>query len=92
VDAEVQLGVDGMPTFTVVGLPRQGGGESRARVRAPLIAIGLALPSSDPARFLRRSLATVRAMAAAPSFQASGGAGAGVSTPPSASGMASTQT
>jgi len=44
VDAEVQLGVPGLPSFTVVGLPDKAVGESRERVRAALIAIGLALP------------------------------------------------
>ena len=44
VDAEVQLGVPGLPSFTVVGLPDKAVGESRERVRAALVAIGLALP------------------------------------------------
>jgi magnesium chelatase family protein len=44
VDAEVQLGMAGLPTFTVVGLPDKAVGESRERVRAALSAIGLALP------------------------------------------------
>ena len=44
VDAEVQLGIGGMPAFTVVGLPDKAVGESRERVRAALTAIGLALP------------------------------------------------
>ena len=33
-----------MPSFTVVGLPDKAVGESRERVRAALVAIGLALP------------------------------------------------
>ena len=44
VDAEVQLGVPGLPSFTVVGLPDKAVGESRERVRAALVAIGLAFP------------------------------------------------
>ena len=37
-------GVPGLPSFTVVGLPDKAVGESRERVRAALVAIGLALP------------------------------------------------
>jgi magnesium chelatase family protein len=43
VDVEVQT-APGMPTFAVVGLPDKAVGESRERVRAALVAIGLALP------------------------------------------------
>ncbi len=43
VDVEVQL-APGLPAFTVVGLPDKAVGESRERVRAALVAIGLALP------------------------------------------------
>src|SRR5215470_4177994 len=44
VDAEVYVGPATLPTFTVVGLPDKAVGESRERVRAALVAIGLALP------------------------------------------------
>ena len=43
VDVEVQV-APGLPAFTVVGLPDKAVGESRERVRAALVAIGLALP------------------------------------------------
>ena len=43
VDAQVQI-AQGLPAFTVVGLPDKAVGESRERVRAALVAIGLALP------------------------------------------------
>jgi magnesium chelatase family protein len=43
VDVEVQMG-PGMPAFAVVGLADKAVGESRERVRAALLAIGLALP------------------------------------------------
>jgi magnesium chelatase family protein len=43
VDVEVQL-APGLPAFAVVGLPDKAVGESRERVRAALVAIGLALP------------------------------------------------
>ncbi|MFO1035698.1 MAG: YifB family Mg chelatase-like AAA ATPase [Geminicoccaceae bacterium] len=43
VDVEVQLS-QGVPTFTVVGLPDKAVAESRERVRAALIALGMALP------------------------------------------------
>src|SRR3954470_2235781 len=43
VDAEVQI-AQGLPTFTVVGLPDKAVGESRERVRAALTAIGLGVP------------------------------------------------
>lgn len=43
VDLQVQL-VGGNPAFHVVGLPDKAVGESRERVRAALMALGLALP------------------------------------------------
>ncbi len=43
VDVQVQLSA-GLPAFTIVGLPDKAVGESRERVRAALISIGLALP------------------------------------------------
>jgi magnesium chelatase family protein len=43
VDVEVQIS-PGLPAFHVVGLPDKAVGESRERVRAALVAIGLALP------------------------------------------------
>jgi magnesium chelatase family protein len=43
VDVEVQV-APGLPAFNVVGLPDKAVGESRERVRAALVAIGLALP------------------------------------------------
>jgi magnesium chelatase family protein len=43
VDVEVQVS-PGLPAFAVVGLPDKAVGESRERVRAALVAIGLALP------------------------------------------------
>ena len=43
VDAEVQLS-NGLPSFTIVGLPDKAVAESRERVRAALGAMGLALP------------------------------------------------
>ena len=43
---EVQVAIsNGLPTFTIVGLPDKAVGESRERVRAALNAIGLALPA-----------------------------------------------
>ncbi|TAK98195.1 MAG: ATP-binding protein [Rhodospirillaceae bacterium] len=42
---QVQVAIsNGLPTFTIVGLPDKAVGESRERVRAALSAIGLALP------------------------------------------------
>ncbi len=43
VDVQVQM-ANGLPTFTVVGLPDKAVAESRERVRSALGAIGLALP------------------------------------------------
>ncbi len=43
VDAQVQMAA-GLPAFTVVGLPDKAVAESRDRVRAALVAIGLGLP------------------------------------------------
>ncbi|SIS88792.1 YifB family Mg chelatase-like AAA ATPase [Insolitispirillum peregrinum] len=43
IDVQVQLS-NGLPAFTIVGLPDKAVGESRERVRAALTAIGLALP------------------------------------------------
>lgn len=43
---EVQVAIaNGLPNFTIVGLPDKAVGESRERVRAALNAIGLALPA-----------------------------------------------
>ena len=44
IDVQVQT-ANGMPTFTIVGLPDKAVGESRERVRAALGALGLALPT-----------------------------------------------
>ena len=43
IDVQIQM-TNGMPAFTVVGLPDKAVGESRERVRAALGFIGLALP------------------------------------------------
>jgi magnesium chelatase family protein len=43
IDVQVQMG-SGLPSFTVVGLPDKAVAESRERVRAALVALGLALP------------------------------------------------
>ena len=43
VDVQVQM-ASGLPAFTVVGLPDKAVAESRERVRAALVAIGLSLP------------------------------------------------
>jgi magnesium chelatase family protein len=43
VDVQVQI-TQGLPAFSVVGLPDKAVGESRDRVRAALAAMGLALP------------------------------------------------
>src|SRR3989304_2727878 len=43
VDVQVQM-ASGLPAFTGVGRPDRAVGESRERVRAPLAAMGLALP------------------------------------------------
>jgi magnesium chelatase family protein len=43
VDVQVQM-ANGLPAFTVVGLPDKAVGESRERVRAALGALGLGLP------------------------------------------------
>ena len=43
IDVQVQMG-NGLPAFTVVGLPDKAVAESRERVRAALTALGLALP------------------------------------------------
>lgn len=44
VDVEVQIS-NGMPAFTIVGLPDKAVAESRERVRAALHALGIALPA-----------------------------------------------
>lgn len=44
VSVEVQIS-NGLPSFTIVGLPDKAVGESRERVRAALHALGLALPA-----------------------------------------------
>lgn len=43
VDVQVQIS-NGLPSFTIVGLPDKAVGESRERVRAALHALGIALP------------------------------------------------
>jgi magnesium chelatase family protein len=43
IDVQVQI-LNGMPQFTLVGLPDKAVGESRERVRSALYALGLALP------------------------------------------------
>ena len=43
VDVQVQM-AEGLPAFTIVGLPDKAVAESRERVRASLSAMGLALP------------------------------------------------
>jgi magnesium chelatase family protein len=43
VDVQVQI-AEGLPAFTIVGLPDKAVAESRERVRASLSAMGLALP------------------------------------------------
>ncbi|MBI5163182.1 MAG: ATP-binding protein, partial [Magnetospirillum sp.] len=43
IDVQVQV-ANGLPAFTVVGLPDKAVGESRERVRAAFNALGLALP------------------------------------------------
>ena len=43
IEAEVHI-ANGLPAFTIVGLPDKAVGESRERVRAALNAMGLALP------------------------------------------------
>lgn len=44
VDVQVQMS-NGLPSFTIVGLPDKAVGESRERVRAALHGMGLALPN-----------------------------------------------
>ena len=44
VDVQVQMSPTSLPSFNIVGLPDKAVGESRERVRAALMAIGLALP------------------------------------------------
>lgn len=44
ITAEVHI-ANGLPAFTIVGLPDKAVGESRERVRAAMSSIGLALPS-----------------------------------------------
>lgn len=44
VDVQVQV-ASGLPAFTVVGLPDKAVSEARERVRAALVASGLALPA-----------------------------------------------
>ena len=44
IDVQVTM-ANGLPAFTVVGLPDKAVGESRERVRAALGALGLGLPS-----------------------------------------------
>ena len=43
VEVQVQL-APGMPAFLIVGLPDKAVGESRERVRAALVGLGLSLP------------------------------------------------
>ncbi len=44
IDVQVQI-ANGLPSFTIVGLPDKAIGESKERVRAALHAIGLSMPS-----------------------------------------------
>lgn len=44
IDVEVQI-ANGLPAFTIVGLPDKAVGESKERVRAALHAMGLSLPA-----------------------------------------------
>ncbi len=44
IDVQVQI-ANGLPSFTIVGLPDKAVGESKERVRAALHAIGLSMPS-----------------------------------------------
>jgi len=44
VEVQVQI-LNGLPSFSIVGLPAKSVAESRERIRASLFAIGLALPS-----------------------------------------------
>src|SRR5277367_4027068 len=62
VDVQVQV-APGLPAFNVVGLPDKAVSEARERVRAALVASGLALPArritvnlapADPLRLMRR--------------------------------------
>src|ERR1700742_168375 len=43
IDVQVQVAA-GLPAFSVVGLPDKAVAESRERVRAALVALGLSLP------------------------------------------------
>lgn len=44
IDVQVQI-LNGLPAFTIVGLPDKAVAESRERIRAALFAMGIALPS-----------------------------------------------
>jgi magnesium chelatase family protein len=62
VDVQVQV-APGLPAFNVVGLPDKAVSEARERVRAALVASGLALParritSISPLPTCRRKAAT----------------------------------
>jgi len=61
VDVQVQV-APGLPAFNVVGLPDKAVSEARERVRAALVASGLALP----ARRITVNLASGERMPAAP--------------------------
>jgi magnesium chelatase family protein len=62
VDVQVQV-APGIPAFNVVGLPDKAVSEARERVRAALVASGLALPArrstSLPPMFPRRAATTI---------------------------------
>ena len=47
VDVQVQV-APGLPAFNIVGLPDKAVSEAKERVRAALIASGLALPAMRP--------------------------------------------
>jgi len=49
VDVQVQV-APGLPAFNVVGLPDKAVSEARERVRAALVASGLALPARPTCR------------------------------------------
>jgi magnesium chelatase family protein len=64
VDVQVQV-APGLPAFNVVGLPDKAVSEARERVRAALVASGLALPA-------RRTLGRMAAIGAIPTDALSG--------------------
>lgn len=64
VDVQVQV-APGLPAFNIVGLPDKAVSEAKERVRAALIASGLALPArllpsiSLPPAFRRKAATTI---------------------------------